>query len=244
MFVIYGIYSFMLGAIFGSFFYCAFDRHVKKKSFVYGRSSCDTCGEKLGVPDLIPVFSALFNKGKCRHCGSYYGFKSTISEVLFGISFSTIYFCIFYRMDYQTISICVFIILLCVMSCFDIHSYNVPFFFQMSLVAVSIVYTYLAFGLVHALVYLVCGLLMRYALAELLSKWIGDADITVYIFMFTMMDLIYFEVFVILANVIQILIYLIKKKINHTTRKDTLIPAIPSFQISAVVILVLLTLNI
>jgi leader peptidase (prepilin peptidase)/N-methyltransferase len=35
-----------------------------------GRSACDACGHELGAAELIPIFSGLFQRGKCRHCGA------------------------------------------------------------------------------------------------------------------------------------------------------------------------------
>ncbi len=33
-----------------------------------GRSACDACGKPLGVGELIPLLSAVIQRGKCRHC--------------------------------------------------------------------------------------------------------------------------------------------------------------------------------
>lgn len=33
------------------------------------RSECPSCHHTLSVPDLVPVFSWLFSRGKCRYCG-------------------------------------------------------------------------------------------------------------------------------------------------------------------------------
>ena len=32
------------------------------------RSRCPSCGKRLGIWDLVPVFSWIFLKGKCRYC--------------------------------------------------------------------------------------------------------------------------------------------------------------------------------
>jgi len=34
------------------------------------RSRCPSCQAQLGLPDLVPLFSWLFLKGQCRHCGA------------------------------------------------------------------------------------------------------------------------------------------------------------------------------
>jgi len=56
-----------------------------------GRSKCLSCGEALRVSDLIPVFSYIFLKGKCRYCKSTYGVQALVVEVLFGIAFLLVY---------------------------------------------------------------------------------------------------------------------------------------------------------
>ncbi len=54
----------LLGAVTGSFLDCAAVRGGLPK----GRSRCDHCGHALGVGDLIPVFSYLACRGRCRYC--------------------------------------------------------------------------------------------------------------------------------------------------------------------------------
>jgi leader peptidase (prepilin peptidase) / N-methyltransferase len=36
---------------------------------IHGRSRCDHCGTTLVWPELIPLLSALVQRGRCRHCG-------------------------------------------------------------------------------------------------------------------------------------------------------------------------------
>jgi leader peptidase (prepilin peptidase)/N-methyltransferase len=43
-------------------------RVPKKQSIIRPPSHCTSCGERLKAVDLIPVFSYLFLKGKCRYC--------------------------------------------------------------------------------------------------------------------------------------------------------------------------------
>lgn len=37
------------------------------------RSACPHCGHRLGVGDLVPVFSWVFSGGRCRHCSAELG---------------------------------------------------------------------------------------------------------------------------------------------------------------------------
>ncbi|MDD7254218.1 MAG: prepilin peptidase, partial [Firmicutes bacterium] len=59
----------VLGAVFGSFLNCMAWRMVHHESVLKGRSHCASCGHPLKAADLVPVFSYLFLKGKCRYCG-------------------------------------------------------------------------------------------------------------------------------------------------------------------------------
>lgn len=63
----------LFGAVWGSFVNCAVSRHSSGKSLseaLNGRSKCDSCGRTLGAVDLVPIFSYLFLRGKCRKCGA------------------------------------------------------------------------------------------------------------------------------------------------------------------------------
>lgn len=79
------IYSliFLYGISFGSFFNVVGLRVPMKKSIVTPRSACPACGHKLTAFELIPVFSYLILRGKCRDC------KSRISPIYPMIEFLT-----------------------------------------------------------------------------------------------------------------------------------------------------------
>lgn len=60
----------VLGAVLGSFLDCAVSRWARGEAWHKGRSRCDSCGHTLSARDLVPVFSFLLGRGKCRHCGA------------------------------------------------------------------------------------------------------------------------------------------------------------------------------
>ena len=60
----------LLGAIVGSFLATLLIRWPQGRSVATGRSRCDSCGAKLGVRDLVPLFSYTALHGKCRCCGA------------------------------------------------------------------------------------------------------------------------------------------------------------------------------
>ncbi len=56
-----------------------------------GSSKCLSCGEALRASDLVPIFSYLFLRGKCRYCKSSYGVSALVIELLFALSFLLLY---------------------------------------------------------------------------------------------------------------------------------------------------------
>ncbi len=46
------------------------------------RSACPSCNATLGVLDLIPIFSWLFARGKCRHCGASISWAYPLTEII------------------------------------------------------------------------------------------------------------------------------------------------------------------
>ncbi|MDQ3158673.1 MAG: prepilin peptidase [bacterium] len=92
----------LFGLIFGSFVNALVWRmheqedkksKVKKKdlSISHGRSMCVKCHHKLGFLDLIPVFSWLWLRGKCRYCNKeiskQYPLVELTTAALFGLSY-------------------------------------------------------------------------------------------------------------------------------------------------------------
>ncbi|MCX8035070.1 MAG: prepilin peptidase [Candidatus Dojkabacteria bacterium] len=59
---------FFLGLIFGSFLNVMVYRIHKDEDWIFSRSKCVHCNTKLELLDLIPLFSYIFLKGRCRYC--------------------------------------------------------------------------------------------------------------------------------------------------------------------------------
>ncbi|MDO3412044.1 prepilin peptidase [Saccharibacillus sp. CPCC 101409] len=69
MTIFIAIYITIVGLLFGSFFNVVGLRVPVGESIVHPPSRCSNCNTRLGAKDMVPVFSYLFSKGKCRHCG-------------------------------------------------------------------------------------------------------------------------------------------------------------------------------
>ena len=62
------IFSFILGTVSASAMTCLGGRLAQGGDWLHGHSVCDHCGHELGAADLVPIFSWLIHKGKCRDC--------------------------------------------------------------------------------------------------------------------------------------------------------------------------------
>lgn len=85
-------FVFILGLLIGSFLNCVIYRLGIKESFFKGRSYCPHCKHILNWQDLIPVFSFLILRGKCRYCRKLISLQYPLVELATGIIFLLIFF--------------------------------------------------------------------------------------------------------------------------------------------------------
>ncbi|HET9946786.1 MAG TPA: prepilin peptidase, partial [Patescibacteria group bacterium] len=79
------IIFFFFGLFLGSFLLLVIDRIPKNETVLFGHSHCDFCGHTLSAKDLIPVFSYVFLKGRCRYCHKKLSLSYPLIEVLTGM---------------------------------------------------------------------------------------------------------------------------------------------------------------
>lgn len=89
--IILNSFIFVLGTIIGSFLNCVIYRLEIGKSFIEGRSFCPYCKHDLSFLDLIPVFSFLALKGKCRYCKKSISIQYPLVELATAILFLSIF---------------------------------------------------------------------------------------------------------------------------------------------------------
>jgi leader peptidase (prepilin peptidase)/N-methyltransferase len=73
----------ILGLAVGSFLNVCIDRLPSNKSIVFPPSHCEGCQHKLSAKDLIPVFSYLRLRGRCRYC------QASVPRRLFWVELAT-----------------------------------------------------------------------------------------------------------------------------------------------------------
>ena len=83
-----GLIAFLLGAALFSFMNVVAWRLPRGKNPLTGRSFCPQCGAALTAGDLVPVFSWLFLRGRCRHCRAPIPVRYLLVELLGGVLLS------------------------------------------------------------------------------------------------------------------------------------------------------------
>ena len=78
---------FLLGLCVGSFLNVLVDRLPREESVIQGRSYCESCKKELRWYDLIPLFSYISLKGKCRYCRISLSIYYPLVEFVTGIVF-------------------------------------------------------------------------------------------------------------------------------------------------------------
>ncbi len=122
--IIYLALFFIYGIIFGSFFNVVGLRVPKKESIVSPPSHCPACDYKLGVLDLVPVFSYLFLRGKCRNCQVKISPIYPVMELFTGLLFAFSYWQIGFQVE--LIIVLLFISMLIIITVSDLAYMLIP----------------------------------------------------------------------------------------------------------------------
>lgn len=78
---------FIIGTLFGSFFTLAVYRIPIGKDITHERSFCPNCNHRLEFLDMIPIFSYLFLRGKCKYCKQPIRARYLLLEIFSGAIF-------------------------------------------------------------------------------------------------------------------------------------------------------------
>ncbi|MEK4084708.1 prepilin peptidase [Psychrobacillus sp. FSL K6-1415] len=124
MTIIYMFLFFLYGLIFGSFFNVVGLRIPKKESIVHPPSHCTVCDRRLTIKDLVPVFSYVFLKGKCRGCGTKIHWVYPVMELVTGLLFAFAYYQLGFTLELAVALL--FISLLVIITVSDIAYMLIP----------------------------------------------------------------------------------------------------------------------
>jgi leader peptidase (prepilin peptidase)/N-methyltransferase len=170
------ILIFLLGLVIGSFLNSIIYRLSTGESFLFKRSFCPHCKHQLSWQDLIPIFSFLILRGKCRYCSQKISLQYPLVELATGLLFVS--FFIFHSSFFIYIIACFLIIIFV----YDLKHYLIPDKIIYPAIAITFLYQLfripdfkllvspLLSALLASLFFLAIVLVSR-------GKWMGVGDI-------------------------------------------------------------------
>lgn len=119
----------IIGLFVGSFLANVVYRLKKDEQFVTGRSKCTHCRHELKAIDLVPVFSWVFLKGRCRYCKAKISGEYALIELLTGFLFGLSYFVLMPNGTIEVIQFVMWLVILSgliVLAVYDLKWYLLP----------------------------------------------------------------------------------------------------------------------
>jgi leader peptidase (prepilin peptidase)/N-methyltransferase len=114
----------VMGLLIGSFLTVVTERVPDGESIVAPGSRCGACGLRLGPLDLVPVFSWLFLRGKCRRCRTNIGIEPLVLEL--GTASLFVAMTLKFEDSVETIAFCVLAAGLLALSWIDLRIKRLP----------------------------------------------------------------------------------------------------------------------
>ncbi len=131
-FLLFAVY----GLCIGSFLNVVIYRLPRKLPIAKGRSMCPHCSHSLAAPDLVPLFSFLLLKRKCRYCGVPISWRYPGVEALTGLVFGL---CgMVYGLGLYAVLLCVFFACLIVAWFVDVDFTYIPDRLQLIILALAV----------------------------------------------------------------------------------------------------------
>ncbi|MCQ2080730.1 MAG: prepilin peptidase [Lachnospiraceae bacterium] len=133
------IITFLYGIVIGSFLNVCIYRIPLKENIVKTRSHCMSCDHKLSWYELIPLFSYLVLRGKCRNCKAKISVQYPLIEGLNGLLYVIILFINGVNVD--SLLYCLLISALITLSVIDWRTYEIPVGINIFILALGLIMT-------------------------------------------------------------------------------------------------------
>jgi leader peptidase (prepilin peptidase)/N-methyltransferase len=156
--LVFLIIFFVLGLFMGSFYTVVGLRLPNNENFISNRSYCDTCHHTLSLFDMVPLFSFLFLRGKCRYCKTKIDDLSTYMELFTGILFALSYYV--FGFSYSLLIALGIVTMLIIISVSDIRYYIIPDELLIFFSIYFLIIIFLSDGFYVCLLSIGCGLLL------------------------------------------------------------------------------------
>ena len=128
---------FLYGLVIGSFLNVCIYRIPLGESISKERSHCMTCGYQLRWYDLVPLFSWLALRGKCRKCKTPISAQYPIIEAVNGVLYILIF--AVNGMNMVSILYCLMASALLALSVIDFRTYEIPFGFNVFIAVLGLI---------------------------------------------------------------------------------------------------------
>ncbi|GAB4297241.1 MAG: A24 family peptidase [Myxococcota bacterium] len=122
--IVFKIFSFLFGAVVGSFLNVVIYRLPRKLSIVSPPSHCASCNAKIKFYDNIPILSYFILRGKCRSCGANFSPRYMLVELLTAVLALTLYYR--YALSIQTFAFFVFLCFVIAIIFTDLETWLIP----------------------------------------------------------------------------------------------------------------------
>lgn len=233
--IMYTAFAGIFGLVFGSFYNVVGLRVPKKESIVTPPSHCVSCNRRLIAIDLVPVFSYIFLRGKCRTCGAKVSPIYAITELVTGILFAFAMWKI--GLTWELAVALLFISLLVIINVSDIAYMLIPdkilLFFLPFLIIGRILSPLEPWW--DSLVGAAIGFSILLLIAVISKGGMGGGDIKLFLLIGLVLGTIDTLLTLFLASFIGMIIGLIVLKISGKGRK-TPVPFGPSIAIAAIIV--------
>ena len=137
MTIVFYIIIFLYGIVIGSFLNVCIYRIPKKEDIVKVRSHCMSCGYKLEWYDLVPLFSYLFLRGRCRKCKTKLSVQYPLIEAANGILYVIIV--LINGANVDSLLYCLLASALLTLSVIDFRTYEIPIGINIFILALGLV---------------------------------------------------------------------------------------------------------
>jgi len=215
---IFLIFSLMFGACFGSFITLASYRLPRDEDIFFKRCYCPKCGKPIGFFSLIPIFSWIFQNGKCSNCKLRISMRYPLTEIITSLLFLLSYFV--FKISYNTIIVDLIIVVCIIMLISDLENYIFPDSMQISLLFLVLCFIFyndfdILYSLMSSIVYfytiVLAGLIVK--------RWkkrdaVGGGDIKFITIAGLVLGIELLPMFLLLCGIIGIIFGLIWKKMT------------------------------
>ena len=134
------VIAFAYGIATGSFVTLVTYRLPRGQEIVFKPSYCPHCNHVLSLRDLVPLFSWLWQRGKCRYCHGPIHVRYPLIELTMGLAFVLLTY--MYGANLHTVLLCTLVTELVILIVTDLEHFIIPDSIQIAIFITGIAYSF------------------------------------------------------------------------------------------------------